>query len=85
MSEEQYLQVKVRNRMGLVFEGQAVSVTSENKKGTFDVLGQHANFVTTVRKKLVITKPTGGKVVMSVDSGVMHVYKNVVLVFLGVM
>lgn len=85
MADGSFLQVVVRSRQGLVFEGQAVSVSSENKKGPFDVLGQHANFVTTVQKRLVIVKPGGGKLAMSLDSGVMHVYKNQVLVFLGVM
>lgn len=84
MAEVQYLQVSVRSRQGLVFEGQAIAVTSENKKGPFDVLERHANFVTTIQKKLVIIKSGGGKMAMSVESGVMHVHKNKVLVFLGV-
>ena len=67
-----------------MFEGQAIAITSENKNGPFDVLERHANFVTTIQKRLVIIKPGGGKVVMQVGSGMMHVYKDQVLVFLGV-
>lgn len=85
MKDDQLLTVIVRSRQGVVFEGQAIAVTSENKKGPFDVLGKHTNFVSTVGKKLVIVKPDGRKVALNLDSGVMHVYKNKVLVFLGVM
>ena len=81
---QQYLQVVVRSRQGLVFDGQAIAISSENKKGPFDVLERHANFVTTIQKRLVIIKPGGGKMVMQVGSGMMHVYKDQVLVFLGV-
>ena len=84
MSDELTLEVTVRNRQGLIFEGRAVSVTGENKKGPFDVLPQHANFICTIRKSLVIHKVGGGKMAMSVDAGMLHVYKNKVLVFLGV-
>jgi len=84
MAQQQFLQVVVRSRQGLVFEGQAIAITSENKNGPFDVLERHANFVTTIQKRLVIIKPGGGKVVMQVGSGMMHVYKDQVLVFLGV-
>lgn len=80
---EELLTVIVRSRQGLVFEGQAVSVSSENKKGLFDVLSKHANFVTTIQKKLEIVKPGGGKMAMNVEAGILHVYKNQVLVFLG--
>jgi len=85
MADESMLEVTVRNRQGLVFEGRAMSVTSENKKGPFDVLPRHANFICTIGRKLVIHKVGGGKIAMSVEAGMLHVYKNKVVVFLGVM
>ncbi|MBI2587504.1 hypothetical protein HYW29_01695 [Candidatus Amesbacteria bacterium] len=85
MTEERFLEVRVRSRQGLVFEGQAVAVTSENKKGVFDVLPRHANFICTIRKRLVIGKAGGEKETMNLEAGILHVYKNKVIVFLGVM
>lgn len=48
----------------LIWEGKASSVSSENSAGTFDILPQHANFVTMIKGKpiLVRTLSDGDKV-----------------------
>jgi len=78
------LYVTIRGRDGIIFEGNATSVTSYNAKGPFDVLSHHANFISLVQKKISIIKPDNTLIETDLDNGVMRVYKNVVDIFLGV-
>lgn len=78
------LQVTVRSRMGLVFEGELEAVTSYNMVGEFDVLPQHANFISMIRKKLILHKSAGKQDEMNIDKGVLMVNRNKVQVFIGV-
>ena len=82
--DDKSILVRVRSRQGLVFEGVAVAVSSVNARGPFDVLPDHANFVSTISKKLTILKEDGKREEINVDSGLMQVYHNQVLVFLGI-
>jgi F0F1-type ATP synthase epsilon subunit len=65
------------------FEGKAVSVSSENPIGPFDVLPLHANFVTLIYKKLTIVTPRKEKIEYEFKKGVLEVRENKVTVFLG--
>ena len=79
-----FLTARVRNRQGLVFEGQVKAVSSINKKGVFDVLPHHANFVCTIQKYLTLHRSDGQVVDIKVESGIMEVHRDQVLVFLGI-
>ena len=78
------ISVTVRNRTGVVWEGEATSLSSWNKVGPFDILPRHANFVSTVQKRLRLHKPDGLVEELNVESGLIHVYADKVTVFLGV-
>jgi F0F1-type ATP synthase epsilon subunit len=79
-----YLYVSVRSREGILFEGNAVSVSSFNQKGKFDVLLEHANFISLIKDKLTIRKREGQDQEIAVDNGIMKVSGNVVDVYLGI-
>lgn len=53
------LQVKIVSPKAIVFEGQADSVSSQNSMGKFDVLPQHANFITLVQQVPIIVRKKG--------------------------
>jgi len=76
--------VTVRSRDGVVFEGNALSVSSFNNTGPFDVLGEHANFITLVSKSIKIIKSEKDTQEIDLTNGVMRVYKNIIDIFLGV-
>lgn len=78
------IDVVVRSRKGLVWEGKAKTVTGWNKKGPFDILPYHANFVCTLSKKLTIQKTDGSNEEINIETGMMQVYRDRVVVFLGV-
>ena len=78
------LWVTVRTRQGLAFEGELKAVSSYNRMGPFDVLGEHANFVCMIVNKLILRKIDGKEEEINVDKGVMMVERNRVNVFIGI-
>jgi len=76
--------VTIHDRNGAVFEGNAVSLSSYNQKGKFDVLTEHANFITLIQKEILIVKPDGSQKNVVVGNGVMRVVGNTVDIYLGV-
>lgn len=78
------MQVVIRDRKGVVWEGGATAVSSINSVGPFDVLASHANFISIIKNRIVVTKSDKSKQEFNVDSGVMQVRENKVMVYLGV-
>ena len=78
------LSVVVRKKNGIVFSGNAKSVTSYNLLGTFDILPQHTNFVSVISKKLEVVTSDNTLMKISFDRGVMRVKKDRVEIFLEV-
>lgn len=66
------------------YEGQAVSVSSENQIGPFDILPEHANFVSQVFNSLRIVTENSQEIRYQFSRGVMEVSENQVRIFLGV-
>jgi len=75
----------VVSREGIVFEGDTESITSYNEKGKFDVLAEHANFISLVKKSLTI-RLRGEDIdrELDFDNALMRVRQNKVEVYLGV-
>lgn len=64
------------------FQGFAKSVSSRDKKGPFDILPTHENFITQFTDKLSIVTESGEKMNFADSAGVIEVANNVVKVFL---
>ena len=78
------LDVLIRNRDGVLFEGECRTVTSFNKVGVFDILGNHANFITLVEHEIRLVTSTGDVQKIAVSDGVCKVKGNKVTIYLGV-
>ena len=78
------LYVTVRSRKGLIYEGELSAISSFNQVGRFDVLPQHANFVSMITKSVILHKPDGKQEEINVDKGVIMVERNRVQLFIGV-
>jgi len=78
------LNLRVRNREEVLFNGPVKSVTSFNDKGIFDVLPEHANFISLIRRFLTFRNINDDKKELRLDSGIMRVYKGNIDVFLGI-
>ena len=78
------LQVMVRSREGVKYQGPANFVSGINARGLFDILPMHSNFISTISQKLWLEKPEGERVEFNVDNGVIHVSNNQVLAYLSI-
>ena len=76
--------VYVGNPEKVLFEGEAVAVSSKNEKGPFDVLLQHENFICTVQEKVIIHLKGGGKKEIPISKGILKVEVNSINIFLGI-
>jgi F0F1-type ATP synthase epsilon subunit len=78
------LNVSVRSKKKTYFKGNAVSITSLNDKGEFDILPGHANFISLISKYVVIDKDQKSEQKFVVSNGILRVKENTVEVFLEV-
>lgn len=76
--------LKVITRQGVLFDAEVDSVSSVNNRGPFDVLRQHAQFITIIKDKVTIRKLDNTIQEIPVDNAVMRVKGELVQVFLGV-
>ena len=67
----------------IFFQGKAETVSSENDLGCFDILPDHANFITFIFNNLSIITPDKKKLTYQFKRGVLEVSKNKVNIFLG--
>lgn len=78
------LSVEVRNPDTVLYSGPAVSVSSKNSIGPFDVLPQHENFISLLSDKIVIFKEKHQKQEIPNTSAIIKAKQNKVTIFLGV-
>lgn len=78
------LKVTVRDRRKILFEGEVKSLSSVNQVGDFDVLPMHANFVSLIKKEVVLDKGTSYEEVFEIDSGLLSVDEDGVDVYVGI-
>lgn len=77
------IKLKILNREKLVLEEEVSAITSLNVRGVFDVLADHANFISLIKDYLIIHKTNGNKEEMKLDGGVLRVSNNEAQIFIG--
>ncbi len=55
------LDVRIISPQEVIYQGKALSVSSKNSAGNFDILGQHANFITLVENNPIIIRTVDQK------------------------
>lgn len=55
------LHVRIISPQQVFLDTQANSISSKNTQGNFDILPQHANFITLVENSPIIVRPVGQK------------------------
>lgn len=78
------LTVSVKGPDKQEFKGEAISVTSINKVGKFDVLAYHANFISLIKEYVIIQQKDKNKITFPIQSGIMKVYEDNVNILIGV-
>ena len=84
MALSKLISAKVYERGGVVFEGDVRGISAYNARGQFDVLPVHSNFISVLRKKLVLHQTDGSKRQISIDSGVMRILLNKAVIYIGI-
>ena len=78
------VEVVVRRREGVAFSGRVFAVSSTNEIGNFDVLPNHANFISTIRDLLTIHHTKTRQQDFKVESGVLRAKGNLIEVYIGI-
>ncbi len=79
---KKYLYVRVQNPQEVLWEGEARSVSSANTEGPFDILYQHANFITWIEDAEVkIISKDKEKIKYDFERSVLYVRNNYVSVY----
>jgi F0F1-type ATP synthase epsilon subunit len=77
------LTVQVLSPTSVLYAGSALAVTSFNDQGRFDILALHANFISLVKKAVIIRTEKQRSQKIALDFGVLHCHNNQVKVFVG--
>lgn len=81
---EYLLPVIIRDRTGILFEGDVDAVSSSNDAGPFDVLPLHANFISII-KEAVEVRYRGQMIKrIPVETGVLAVKEGQTEIYLGI-
>lgn len=76
--------VRIQTPESIVWEGKALSMSTANSAGRFDILPQHANMITIIDKQPIEIITTNGnrkfvfdKAVLAVNAGAVSIYSNI--------
>jgi F0F1-type ATP synthase epsilon subunit len=81
-NSEEKIHVRVRNRTQLLFDDDVTAVTSKNDTGIFDVLPEHANFISLITSPLVLRKLDGQNQEIPFTNGIIKVKDNAVYCYI---
>jgi len=71
-----FLRVLITSQKGILYNGQAKAISSINKKGPFDILPLHTNFISLIYKTIKINS-SGKKIKeFKLNTGVLRVKNN---------
>lgn len=83
INTDSQMDVEVRNPQSVVFSGKANSITSVTEAGPFDILPMHENFISLIKKNIIIHQKGNKDIEIPIDEGIMKVFENNVSIFLG--
>jgi hypothetical protein len=78
------MHIKVYSPFKVYFDGDAKSLSAENKTGPFDILPRHHNFMTLLDACELVIRTASDEQKIRISRGIMHVKANQITVFLDV-
>ena len=75
------LKVRINSPEALIWEGEALSVSSKNSQGTFDVLPFHTNFVSIIENEPIKINTGHDIKEYKFSFSVMYVHSNTVFIY----
>jgi len=77
------LHVNIKDRGKIHFDGEANALTSYNELGIFDVLPMHENFISLIKKKIIIHDEMNQREI-KIESGLLKARGDKINIYLGV-
>jgi len=74
----------IRNREGILYSNNVLSISSNNDVGKFDVLPGHANFITVINDKVIIRTKGESEQFDIRGEAIMKVINNKAYIYLGI-
>ena len=84
MSDQNIIKTIVRDTENIIFDGDVERISSYNEVGPFDVYPMHANFISIIRKELILYHNKAKVKELQIEQAVMKVKKDKVSIFLGI-
>jgi F0F1-type ATP synthase epsilon subunit len=79
---DKLLSVKVQTPRSIIFEGQAQAVASEDTRGPFSIIPEHANFLAIISNSpILIIKSDGSKLSIPVNQAIIHNFQDNVSIY----
>lgn len=69
---------------GRIYDQEVAAISSTNEAGDFDVLPFHANFISIIKKKVLVHELNGQIKEFPVDNAVLKAVNNQVNVYIGI-
>ncbi len=83
-SKQKLLNVTVKGPAKQEFQGLAYSITSLNKRGKFDILPFHVNFITLIKDYVIIQQQDKKMITFPLTTGVIKVSDDNVKILIGI-
>ncbi len=74
----------ILSREGIIFQNNVSSITSYNTSGKFDILAQHANFISLITNEVVVRDTKGLETKFKISNALIKVIRNNVKIYLGI-
>lgn len=84
MSAEK-MHLKVRNRGKVLFDDDVKALSSRNDAGAFDILPEHANFISLINRKLIVHKLDGNTHEIPLSNGIIKVKDNAIRCYIDLL
>lgn len=82
-NQKDILNVQIVHGDHILYDGKALSLSSRNEKGRFDILPYHTNYISLINDFVLINEIDGKQNQTVIKTGIMRVYENNVQIFLG--
>lgn len=78
------IKVTILNAESVLYDKEAAALTSFNDEGKFDILPYHANFISIIKKSIIVHEVNGSEKEFSLEVAVLKAYENTIQVYLGI-
>ena len=84
MPKHKTIHVRVRDTDNVIFEGEVDRISSFNEAGPFDIYPMHANFISIIRKNLILYLNKKKVKELTLEQAVIKVKKDQAHIYLGI-